>query len=34
MTDFNNLDALYEHVEKTVLADKYFYQTNTFAKIY
>ena len=26
MTDFNNLDALYEHVEKTVLADKYFYQ--------
>ena len=27
MTDFNNLDALYEHVEKTVLADKYFYQT-------
>ena len=27
MTDFNNLDVLYEHVEKTVLTDENFYQT-------
>lgn len=27
MTDFNNIDALYEHVEETVLKDENFYQT-------
>ena len=27
MVDFNNLSALYEHVEDTVLADGNFYQT-------
>lgn len=27
MGDFNNIDALYGHVEETVLTDKYFYQT-------
>lgn len=32
MADFNNIDALYEHVEETVLTDKYFYQAKDFFK--
>ena len=27
MVDFNNLDALYEHIEETVLTDENFHQT-------